>query len=411
MTDATDGTGSDRSTKEGSRPALPDGGLAALLATVGIPGEIHLPDGSMVAVGTGEPVYTLTFRSERALRTPLTELAVSRAYVSGDLDITGDIDALFDARRTLRNTVPLRRKIRFLYDLARSATTMNAKAVGHHYGRGDDFYLTFIDKRFRFYSQGLFRSPDETIEEASEHKLETMVDGLGLKPGMRLLDIGGGWGGVTQYCGARGVHVTTLTMAEDSARYVRRLIDENDLPGEVFLQDFLDHRPTQPYDHAVIYGVIEHLPHYRRFAAQAWRVLKPGGRLYLDASAAIQKFSVSAFTRDYIWSGAHTFMTLQDVIAELLHHGFEIVDVTRETRDYELTMLEWAKRLDAARDVITARWGEQTYRAFRLFLWGGTHAFRTNALQAYHLIAERTADPGPRPGIARRVAQFLAGLR
>jgi cyclopropane-fatty-acyl-phospholipid synthase len=74
-------------------------------------------------------------------------------------------------------------------------------------------------------------------------------------------------------------------------------------------------------------------------------------------------------------------------------------------------MQEWATRLDTAKDDITARWGEETYRAFRLFLWGGAHAFRTNALQAYHLVAERTASPGPRPSIARRVVRFLTGLR
>jgi cyclopropane-fatty-acyl-phospholipid synthase len=90
---------------------------------------------------------------------------------------------------------------------------------------------------------------------------------------------------------------------------------------------------------------------------------------------------------------------------------FEILDVTRETRDYELSMLEWAKRLDAAKDDVVARWGEETYRAFRLFLRGGAHAFRTNALQAYHLVAERRAAPGPRPSTASRVVQFLAGLR
>ncbi|MET0133906.1 MAG: class I SAM-dependent methyltransferase, partial [Kibdelosporangium sp.] len=223
--------------------------------------------------------------------------------------------------------------------------------------------------------------------------------------------IGGGWGGVTQYCGERGVHVTTLTIAADSANHIRALIADKDLPGEVLLEDFLAHRPERRYDHAVIYGVIEHLPNYRRFAAKAWDVLKPGGRLYLDASAAIQKFSVSSFTRDHIWGGTHTYMTLQDVIAEMLYHGFEVVDVTRETRDYELTMLEWAKRLDAAKDDIVARWGEETYRTFRLFLWGGTHAFNVNALQAYHLVAERTADPGPRPSRLRRLVEFLAGLR
>ncbi|KAF9891317.1 hypothetical protein FE257_004172 [Aspergillus nanangensis] len=390
---------------------LPRTGIAALLAGLDIPGEIQLPNGAVVPVGAGEPIYRVIFRSARALRTPMTELGVGRAYVSGDIQIEGDINALFDAREKIPENVPLRQKIRFLYDFVRTSTKMNAKAIGEHYGRGDDFYLTFIDKRFRFYSQGLFKHPGETLEEASEHKLESMFTGLGLKKGMRLLDIGGGWGGVTQYCGARGVHVTTLTIAPDSARFIQHLIEDNNLPGQVFLQDFLNHKPEEPYDHAVMYGVIEHIPNYRRFARTVWDVLKPGGRLYLDASAVVEKYAVSAFTREYIWRGTHTYMALPDVTAEMLYHGFEILDVTRETRDYELTMLEWAKRLDLAKDDIIAGWGEETYRAFRLFLWGGTHAFRTNSLQAYHLIAERTSSPGPRPSIARRMVQFLGNLR
>lgn len=394
-----------------SRKDLPRTGLAALLAGLDIPGEIQLPNGSVVAVGVGEPVYRMIFCSERALRTPMTELGVGRAYVTGDIQVEGDITALFGARQSLREKVPLRQKIQFLYDFVRTATKMNAKAVGEHYGRGDDLYLTFVDKRFRIYSQGLFKGPDETIEEASEHKLETMFASLDLKPGMRLLDIGGGWGGVTQYCGARGVHVTTLTLTYDSARYIQRLITENDLPGEVYVQDFLTYRPEEPYDHAVMYGVIEHIPDYRKFSRRVWDVLKPGGRLYLDGSAAVEKFAVSSFTRDYIWRGTHTFMTVQDVIGELLYHGFEILDVARETRDYGLTMLEWAKRLDLAKDDIIAGWGEETYRIFRVFLWGGAHAFKINSLQAYHLVAERTPSSGPRPSTARRIIHFLGNLR
>ncbi|KAL4890155.1 S-adenosyl-L-methionine-dependent methyltransferase [Aspergillus ambiguus] len=382
-----------------SHSALPRTGLAALLASLDTPGEIQLPNGIITTTGTGEPCYRVIFRSADALRTPMTELGVGCAFVAGEIDVEGDISVLFNARESLRDKVPIRQKLRFLYDLLRTVTKMNAKAIGEHYNRGDDFYLTFIDRRYRLYSHGIFTRPDQTIEDASQRKLESMFVALGLKPGMRLLDIGGGWGGVTQYCGARGVHVTTLTIAPDSARYIQRLIVDQGLPGEVFLQDFLAHRPTEPYDHAVIYGVIEHIPNYRRFAGRVWDVLKPGGRLYLDGSAAVEKFSVSAFSRDYIWRGTHTFMALQDVMAELLYHGLEIVEVKRETRHYELTMLEWAKRLELARDDIVLGWGEETYRVFRLFLWGGMHAFRTNALQAYHLVAERTQSVGPRPSM------------
>lgn len=394
-----------------TRSKLPRTGLAALLANLDIPGEIQLPNGSVVPVGSGEPKYRVIFSSERALRTPMTELGVGRAYVSGDIQIEGDFGALFDARQKLQEKVPLRQKLQFLYDYFRTATTMNAKAVGEHYGRGDELYLKFIDERFRFYSQGLFKHPDESIEQASEHKLETMFKSLDLKPGSRLLDLGGGWGGVTQYCGARGVHVTTLTLTADSARFIQRLISDNNLPGQVFVQDFLDHIPDEPYDHIVTFGVIEHLPDYRRFTSRVYDVLKPGGRIYLDGSAAVTKFAVSSWTRDYVWGGTHTFMTVQDVMAEFLYHGFEVVEVARETRDYELTMLEWAKRFDLAKDEIIAGWGEDTYRVFRVFLWGGTHAFRTNSLQAYHIVAKKTGSLGPRPSTYRRVVQFLGTLR
>ncbi|KAL1849971.1 hypothetical protein Plec18170_007067 [Paecilomyces lecythidis] len=397
---------------ESPRHVLPRTGLCALLGDFDTPGEIQLPSGRIFSVGIGgEPVYRVIFHSERAVRTPMTELSVGRAFVAGEIDVEGALDVLFDVRGKVRDKVPLRQRFQFAYDFLRTATKMNAKAIGEHYDRGDDFYLTFIDKRFRFYSHGLFKEPGETIEEASEHKLESMYSSLGLQRGMRLLDIGGGWGGVTEYCGARGVHVTTLTLAKDSARYIRRLIEENNLPGEVLLQDFLHHRPKERYDHVVIYGVIEHIPNYRRFAGAVWDVLKPGGRIYLDGSAAVEKFAVSSFTRDYIWRGTHTFMALQDVIAEFLRHGFEVIDVARETRDYELTMREWANRLDHSKHDIIAGWGEETYRVFRLFLWGGAHAFRTNALQAYHLVAERTSSPGPRPSNMRRIINFLGSLR
>jgi cyclopropane fatty-acyl-phospholipid synthase-like methyltransferase len=91
-----------------------------------------------------------------------------------------------------------------------------------------------------------------------------------------------------------------------------------------------------------------------------------------------------------------------------LFHGFDVLDVRQETRDYELTMGHWARRFDAAHRDITDRWSEGLYRAFRVFLWGGTHGFRTNRLQAYSLVAERRDDAGPRPGTLRRFAHFLA---
>ena len=225
---------------------------------------------------------------------------------------------------------------------------------------------------------------------------------------MRLLDIGAGWGGVHEYCGPRGVHVTSVTLTEDSFNYTNNLIDRLGLENcSVNIEDFLKHTPEQPYDAVVIYGVIEHIPYYRQFCRQLWSCLKPGGLFYLDTSAALEKYDMSDFTRTYIWRGTHTFLCLQDFIQELLYHGMEVIDVKQETRDYELTMKHWASRFDAAKEKIIEGWGPEIYRAFRIYLWGGCHAFRENRLQAYHLVARKHRAPGPQPGSLRRTYQFL----
>lgn len=385
--------------------------LSLLLSRAGTNCEIDLPDGQTLRFGSAPPAFRVIYRTEDAMRLPLTEYALGSAYVEGKIDVEGDMRALLDIREHLAFGTTLAQKLRFAYELLLKAPTKsNREAIHRHYTLGDDFYLKFIDTRFRFYSHCIFESSDETLEAAAEHKLERMWNALGLRPGMRLLDIGGGWGGVPEYCGARGVHVTSVTLVEDSANYIRRLIAEQQLPAEVVVSDFLDYQPEVPFDHAVIYGVIEHIPNYARFSARAWDALKPGGRLYLDASAAKEKFAISPFTRRFTWPGHHSFLALQDIVRELLYHGFEIVDVKRETHDYELTITHWAERFDAARGEIVERWGEDVYRAFRVFLWGGAHAFKTNRLQAYHVVSERRSDPGPRPGIARRVAGFIGSL-
>jgi cyclopropane-fatty-acyl-phospholipid synthase len=376
--------------------------LAHLLATCDIPGEIVLPSGECVRAGSGAPVFRAIVHSERALRR-LDEYSLACAYVDGEIDLEGSMLAVLDVRKSMGSRLPLGLAVRFVADLFfRPSTWINKRSIADHYSFGDDFYLSFTDRNYHFYSHCVFHDDDETLEEAADHKLEQMFDALRLKPGMRLLDIGGGWGAVMKYCSPRGVHVTSLTLVEDSYRYIEKQARELGLDGDVRLEDFLVHAPEQPYDAVLIYGVIEHIPMYRRFAEQVWRCLKPGGLLYVDASATKQKFDMSAFTRRFTWHGTHTFLCLQDLIAELLYAGLQIVRVREETHDYELTMRHWAERFDAERNAIVARWGEKVYRAHRVFLWGGCHAFQNDWLQAYHLVARRGPEPGPRPGVLTR---------
>lgn len=383
------------------------GFVARLLEESGIPCEIILPGGRVEKFGQGEPRFCLTFHHDRLFRYGFDELTFCEAYMNGEIDIEGDMAAFFQLRARIRDKVRFSAWLRFIYTLLfHSETAVNRKVINDHYQRGDDLYLSFIDRKYRFYSHGIFHSPHESIEEASERKLENMYAALQLRPGMRLLDIGGGWGGVAQYCGSRGVHVTELTLAPDSYTYISQLIKQQNLPCEVLLQDFLTFQPPQPYDAIVIYGVIEHIINYRRFCKRVRECLRPDGRLFLDASASVVKYDVSSFMRSYIWRGTHTYLCLQDLIREMLLNGLEVVQVKNESRDYGLTMLHWAQRLDENRKTIVAKWGEKLYRAFRLYLWGGSQAF-PELLQAYHVVARRMEYALPPPGRLRRLLGWV----
>ncbi len=368
--------------------------------------------GETLHLGAGEERFRIRVTPGYEGPSSISEYALGRAYVEGAFDIEGDMFALLELRQYLAGRANWLIRFGFLRDLfVRGSRVVNRKSIAKHYTFGDDFYLHFIDEAYRFYSHCLFRDEDETLEAAAEHKLKTMFEALGLKPGMRLLDIGAGWGGVHEYCGPRGIDVTSVTLTEDSRNYTTALIDRLGLDKcRVLLQDFLEYEPEEPYDAVVIYGVIEHIPYYRKFTQKAWQCLRPGGRIYLDASATIEKYDMNDFTRHYIWPGTHTFLCLQDMIGEFLFNGFEVVEAVRETRDYELTMWHWATRFDAKREEIVAKYGEELFRAFRLYLWAGCHAFHVNSLQAYHVVAERCESAGPRPGILRRGYHFLRGL-
>lgn len=411
--------------------------LLRALRKTGVGCELIVPEADPIQIGDLPLAFRVTVQKRSVLDARVTALSLGAAYVSGDIDIdifglTPEIratnaTAVFKLRDSLASGTSPGQALRFGADLALSRPTqMNARAIKHHYSLPDAFYARFLDPTWRFYSQGMFdgpytpaelTKPHNSLARAAECKLGHMAGALGLRSGQRILDIGAGWGGLVKYCNSLGVHTTSLTLSETSAKYVGALSKDRD--SEVLVEDLLDHRRRAFYDAVVIFGVIEHIPNYARFCRRVWDALKPGGRLYLDASATKEKYALSAFARRYTWQGAHSCLALPDMIEELIFHGFEICGVENGTTDYERTMRLWALRLDENHYPIAARWGESVYRSFRVFLWGGVAGFQTDRLQAYTLVARRpersAGDPdqyrGPRPGRLKRAAHFAASLR
>lgn len=382
--------------------------LEKLFQQIHVPGELALPSGRIVPLGQGAPRFRIIVHNEQLLRRPQDELSLGEAYLNGELDLDGDMLSILEVRKQFLDRTHFASRLRFLADrLFTPVSRSHKKVIDRHYTIGNDFFFKFLDTRYRLYSHCLFERDDESLEQAAEHKLEKTLQSLDLRPGMRLLDIGAGWGGTFEYFCPRGVKLTGLTLFQNSYDYIRDLIERNHFDATVLLEDFFDYRTEEPFDAIVTYGVIEHMPEYRRFFERVWGCLKPGGKIYIDGSASKHKYDMSEFSRKYVWQGAHSPMCLQDVLQEALFYGFNVLEVKDESHDYALTILNWARRLELHRDEIVRQWGEKLYRIFRLFLWSGAPAFHGDQAQAYHVLARRCEQPGARPGLPARIAAFI----
>lgn len=395
--------------------------LIEVLDGAGLNCTLELPWKQAIRVGdeSTEPICRFVVKSERLLRRPLNELSLARAYVEGDLDIE-DFDPernasqLFGVREELRSGTSPAQALRLAAQIALvPPTRANKKAIAGHYSLPHEFFLTFLDSEWPLYSQGRWEGAAD-LGESVQRKLEHAWSKLEPQQNARILDVGVGWGAFMKYRNSVGAdaRITGLTLSEASKGYIEdethQLMRDGD---EVLLEDVLDHRRREFYDHIVILGVIEHIPTYARLCARLWDALKPGGKLYIDASATREKYAGSAFTRRYTWPGPHACLALPDLTQELIYHGFAVGSVEENSKDYEKTMREWAIRLDANRTLVRQKWGEYHYRTWRVFLWGGYAAFQSGRLQSYTVVAERRDDEGPRPGRLKRVGQFAASFR
>lgn len=355
------------------------------------PFAVRMLDGTEAVVGVGEPEATLVVCTPRGLDavSSFDIVRAGEAYLDGDLDTEGDLSQLLALRVILTDRHPLQYAAKFVRPVLRGQVRSDHDYIEHHYENDPDFFLSFLDRRHRAYSQGIFEHPDEPLEDAISRKLDYALDAIGVGPGARVLDIGGGWGAFTEYGGRRGLHVTSLTISEASRAYVQAIIDDQGLRCEIRREHFFDHRPDQPYDAIVNLGVTEHLPDYARTLAAYESLLEPGGKVYLDASAARLKNRVTTFFEQQIFRGNGSPLSLKDYVAALSRSPLELEVVLNDRLSYGLTTRRWAENLDAARETIEARWGARQYRLFRLYLWGCVDGFARDVIQAYRLVLRK----------------------
>src|SRR4051812_4001478 len=184
-------------------------------------------NGRVHRLGTLEPRFTLVADGAKGVDAlgSLDLLAVTAAYLNGDIDLEGDFLAAIAIRDFFSDRHPLQFAWRYVQPLLRGQVKSDESWISEHYDYDQDFYLLWLDPRHRCYSQGVFERDDEPLEDAMTRKLDFALDAVGAKPGDRVLDIGGGWGAFTEHAGKRGIRATSLTISRESERFLRALID------------------------------------------------------------------------------------------------------------------------------------------------------------------------------------------
>jgi cyclopropane-fatty-acyl-phospholipid synthase len=360
---------------------------------VKIPLEIRLWGGYTYRFGEDEPTVKVLVKDRKGLEAlrRLDELRICEAYMNGSLDVMGDMMGFVSLRRMLSDSHPLSYLWQRIAPWFIGRIPTDQRAIAAHYDFANEFYLQFLDPT-RCYSQAVFERDDEALETAQRRKLDFAIDACRLKPGDRVLDVGGGWGSFTEYAGQRGIQVTSLTISRQSEAFLADLIQRRQLPCRVLNQDFLAHSPPEPYDAMVILGVMEHLPDYPAVLRQFQRLLKPGGRIYLDASAFREKYAKPTFIARYIFPADHAYFCLHDFLTAAAKTPMDVLAVHNDRHSYFLTCKAWAENLEAARDDIIRRWGEALYRRFRLYLWGSAYAFLSHGMEAFRVVLERPLE-------------------
>ncbi|MFD4643421.1 class I SAM-dependent methyltransferase [Lentzea sp. NPDC058436] len=383
-------------------------------------------DGSVAGPQDGT---VLVIRSRDALRRLVwspNELGLARAYVSGELDVEGDLAAgLSQIWGLVRRGVTRRPKLSEVAKLAfqlkvlgpnpdapkeeaRLKGALHTKgrdrdAISHHYDLSNAFYQLVLDPSMA-YSCAYFTSEDEPLAQAQHNKLDLVCRKLGLEPGMRLLDVGCGWGSMIIHAAKHyGVHATGVTISAQQRAHILGRIEAEGLTDrvEVRLQDYREVR-DEPFDAISTIEMGEHVgeSNYPEYASTLHRLLKPEGRLLLQQmSRGRNAPGGGAFIESYVAPDMH-MRPVSQTTGFLEGAGLEIRDVHALREHYVWTVRAWADTLEERWDEVVALVGEGQARVWRLYLAGGALTFEEGRMGVDQILAVRRSENG-RSGMPR----------
>ncbi|MGB9012965.1 MAG: cyclopropane-fatty-acyl-phospholipid synthase family protein, partial [Aeromicrobium sp.] len=279
-------------------------------------------------------------------------------------------------------------------------------AISHHYDLSNDFYELILYPNMA-YSSGFHRTPEMTLEEAQTAKLHLICRKLGLEPGMRMVDIGSGWGSLTLFAAEHyGVHVTGVTLSSEQRDFVLKRAAERGLSDQVdvSLRHFRDLSESGVRDGQIdAIASVEMGEHvgddeYTVFTEAIHRYLRPGGRVVIQQmsrsnDAPGDRPGGGPFIETYIAPDMH-MKPLAKTIGLIAEPGLEIRDVKAMREHYPQTVTAWAENLESNWATAVNLVGEEMARVWRLYLVGGSLAFEENRMGVDQILAVKPGATG-----------------
>lgn len=274
-------------------------------------------------------------------------------------------------------------------------TSISKDNVAFHYDIGNDLYGVMLDKRMT-YTCGYWND-STNLDDAQEAKLELICRKLGLKPGMRILDIGCGWGSLMIYAAEKyGVICDGLTLSVEQANWGIKQVSEKGLPVNFILQDYRLYKPETKYDRIVSVGMLEHVgsSNYRDFFKCAKVFMKEDAVFLLHTIGTFE----SAETNDpwihkYIFPNGEIPSLAQ--LATAMEPTFNIEDLHNIGEDYDLTLCAWYTNFDKAWRKGDINYDENFYRMWKYYLLSCAGAFRCRDLSVWQMVLTKVGAKKP----------------
>ena len=359
----------------------------------------------------GSPGPSATMKlTDRSLYTKLflnPELHAGEAYMDGRMSFVEgstlrDFLTLFSVNRLSLGSYPLqkvlRRVSRGLKRFQQANKVGEAQAnVAHHYDLGNDFYRLFLDEGMQ-YSCAYFTDPGETLEQAQRNKLRLIATKLRLAPGLKVLDIGSGWGDLALYLAAmEDVDVTGVTLSREQHALSNEKARAAGLAHRVRFE-LLDYRSMQGrFDRIVSVGMFEHVGvhHYPEFFAQVNALMQDDGLMLLHSIGHMSPpGTASPWLRKYIFPGAYS-PALSEVFPVVEQASLWVTDLEFLRVHYADTLREWHRRFEANRPKIAAMYDERFCRMWEFYLISAEMMFRTGSQLVFHMQLARRRDAAP----------------